>query len=182
MHVRPTWAADTIEATNIPSHYRRLRSHHNGKQMHCGNFETAEHAALQYARLLGPERSAAAAAAAAEAKGVEHLTADEAIAQAAAEGLRLVPASSETGYKGVSRDRGRYRVQIADENGKQMRCGNFETAERAALQYARLLGPERSAAAAAAAAASGHSRKRRADAAPAATTSGRIRRAPTRRE
>ena len=108
------------------------------------------------------------------------LTAEEAIAQAAAEGLRLVPASNETGYKGVSRDGGRYRVQIT-ENGKKMYGGSFETAEHAALQYARLLGPERSAAAAAAAA-SGHSRKRRADGAPAATTSGRIRRAPSCRE
>ena len=108
------------------------------------------------------------------------LTAEEAIAQAAAEGLRLVPASIETGYKGVYRHGGRYKVQIT-ENGKQMYGGSFETAEHAALQYARLLGPERSAAAAAAAA-SGHSRKRRADGAPAATTSGRIRRAPSCRE
>ena len=29
VHVRPIWAADTVEATNIPSHYRRLRSHHH---------------------------------------------------------------------------------------------------------------------------------------------------------
>ena len=147
----------------------------NGKQMCGGSFETAERAALQYARLLGPERSAAAAAA------VIDLTAEEAIAQAAAEGLMLVPASTETGYKGVTRDGGGYRVRIT-ENGKKMCGGSFETAERAALQYARLLGPERSAAAAAAAAASGHSRKRPADSAPAATTSGRIRRAPSCRE
>ena len=91
-----------------------------------------------------------------------------------------MPASIETGYKGVYRAGGRYRVRIT-ENGKKMHGGNFETAEHAALQYARLLGPERSAAAAAAAA-SGHSRKRRADGAPAATTSGRIRRAPSCRE
>ena len=142
--------------------------------MRCGNFETAERAALQYARLLGPERSAAAAAAAFD------LTAEEAIAQAAAEGLRLVPASIETGYKGVCLKRGSYKVQIT-ENGKQTHIGTFGTAERAALQYARLLGPVGSAAAAAAAA-SGHSRKRRADGAPAATTSGRIRRAPSCRE
>jgi hypothetical protein len=152
----------------------RVQITENGKQMYGGIFETAERAALQYARLLGPERSAAAAAA------VIDLTAEEAIAQAAAEGLMLVPASTETGYKGVTRDGGGYRVRIT-ENGKKMCGGSFETAERAALQYARLLGPERSAAAAVAAA-SGHSRKRPADGAPAATTSGRIRRAPSCRE
>jgi hypothetical protein len=107
------------------------------------------------------------------------LSAEEAIATAAAEGLRLVPASNETGYKCVYRDHGRNMLRIT-ENGKQMNCGSFETAEHAALHYARLLGPERSAAAEAAA--SGHSRKRRADGAPAATTSGRIRRAPSCRE
>jgi hypothetical protein len=127
------------------------------------------------------------------------LSAEEAIATAAAEGLRLVPASNETGYKCVSRNGGRYELRIT-ENGKQTHIGSFETAEHAALHYARLLGPERSAAAAEAAAsghsrkrradgapaattaASGHSRKRRADGAPAATTSGRIRRAPSCRE
>jgi hypothetical protein len=163
-----------------------LRITENGKQTHIGSFGTAEHAALQYARLLGPEGSAAAPARAVT-KGVD-LTAEEAIAQAVAEKLTLVTASIETGYKGVWRKDGGYRAVIY-ENGKQTHIGNFGTAERAALQYARLLGPERSAAAAAAAAAavaaaaaSGHSRKRRADGAPAATTSGRIRRAPSCRE
>jgi hypothetical protein len=108
------------------------------------------------------------------------LTAEEAIAQADAEELTLVTSSTVTGYKGVLRDGGRYKVQIT-ENSKQMHLGSYGTAEHAALQYARLLGPERSAAAAAAAA-SGHSRKRPADGAPAATTSGRIRRAPSCRE
>jgi hypothetical protein len=173
----------STHATGYKGVYRHdgryaVRITENGMRMNCGSFETAEHAALHYARLLGPERSAAAAAAA-EAKGVD-LSAEEAIATAAAEGLRLVPASFETGYKCVSRHGGRYTVRIT-ENGKQMNCGNFETAEHAALHYARLLGPERSAAAADAAA-SGHSRKRRADGAPAATTSGRIRRAPSCRE
>ena len=159
-----------------------MRIIENGKRTYYGSYGTAEHAALQYARLLGPERSAAAAAAA-EAKGVD-LTTEEAIAQAVAEELTLVTSSTVTGYKGVLRDGGRYKVQIT-ENSKQMNLGSYGTAEHAALQYARRLGPERSAAAAAAAAASGHSRKRRSDGAPAATTattSGRIRRAPSCRE
>ena len=108
-----------------------------------------------------------------------YLTAEEAITQAIAEKLTLVPSSTDARYKGVHRARtGRYEVQII-ENGKLTYIGSFGTAERAALEYARWLGPERSAAAAAAA--SGHSRKRLADV-PAATRSGRIRSAPSWRE
>ena len=46
-------------------------------------------------------------AAAAEARGDGPLTADEARAAAAAEGLELMPSSrSETGFKGVNKDSG----------------------------------------------------------------------------
>ena len=48
------------------------------------------------------------------------LTAEEAIAQAAAEGLRLVPAICEMGYKGVSRDGCRYRVQHTEHHSHRM--------------------------------------------------------------
>ena len=44
-----------------------VRIRENGKQSYIGHFGTAEHAALHYARWLGPSRSAAAAAAAAAA-------------------------------------------------------------------------------------------------------------------
>jgi hypothetical protein len=110
------------------------------------------------------------------------LTAEEAIALAIAEGLTLVTSAHATGYKGVISDGGRYKVQFT-ENGKQMHGGSFGTAEQAALHYARLLGPARSAAEAAAAMTSGHSRKRPADASTTNTSlSGRIRRAPSCRE
>jgi hypothetical protein len=52
-------------------------------------------------------RSEAAVTAAAEARGDGPLTADEARAAAAAEGLELMPSSrSETGFKGVNKDSG----------------------------------------------------------------------------
>jgi hypothetical protein len=159
----------------------------NGERTYIGCFGTAEEAALQYARLLGRERSAAAAAEAAAAIGRD-LTAEEAITLAIAEGLTLVPSAYATRYKGVTVDRGRYMAKIR-ENGKVKLIGCFGTAEEAALQYARLLGPMRSAAeakaakAAAAATTSCHSRKRPSDALPSdaavARLSGRIRRAPT---
>jgi hypothetical protein len=67
------------------------------------------------------------------------LTADEARAAAAAEGLELVPSTrSETGFKGVSKSGGRYKVEIT-ESGKSRHIGNFATAEEAALCYARIV-------------------------------------------
>jgi hypothetical protein len=136
-------------------------------------------AALQLARRLGPAGSAAAAAAIGR-----DLTPEEALAQAADEGLTLVTSTHATGYKGVCVHGGRYEARIC-ENGEQTRIGCFGTAEEAALQLARRLGPARSAAAAAAAATtSGRSRKRPTDArpsdAPVASLSGRIRRAPSK--
>jgi hypothetical protein len=113
------------------------------------------------------------------------LTPEEALAQAADEGLTLVTSTHATGYKGVCVHGGRYAARIC-ENGEQTRIGCFGTAEEAALQLARRLGPAGSAAAAATAAAttSGRSRKRPTDArpsdAPVASLSGRIRRAPSK--
>ena len=94
--------------------------------------------------------------AAAAAKGLERaeargegprpLTADEARAAAAAEGLELVPsASGQTGFKGVNKSGGRYAVSIK-ENGKSRHLGTFATPEEAALCYARHAGAERAAA------------------------------------
>ena len=69
--------------------------------------------------------------------GGRELTADEARATAAAEGLELVPsAKSKTGFKGVSKNGGKYKVEIK-ENGKLRFLGNFATPEEAALCYAR---------------------------------------------
>ena len=75
---------------------------------------------------------------------------DEARAAAAAEGLELVPSSSnETGFKGVQKHAcGKYVASIC-ENGKQHYLGRFATPEEAALCYARHAGAKRAAAEAA---------------------------------
>jgi hypothetical protein len=115
----------------------------NGKWRHLGNFATAEEAALCYARHIGAERAAV------EAADAQPLTADEARAAAAAEGLELVTsASGETGFKCVYKSGGKYQAKIT-ENGKSRRLGNFATPEEAALCYARHIGAERATAEAA---------------------------------
>ncbi|KOO23385.1 hypothetical protein Ctob_005650, partial [Chrysochromulina tobinii] len=112
----------------------------NGKQRHLGLFATPGEAALCCARYVGAERAAA------EARGDRPLTADEARAAAAAEGLELMPSSrSETGFKNVYKDSGRYAAKIF-ENGKQRHLGLFATPGEAALCYARHVGAERAAA------------------------------------
>ena len=63
--------------------------------------------------------------------------ADEARAAAAAEGLELLPSSSnDTGFKGVFNKGAKYATQIW-ENGKMRLLGTFATPEEAALCYAR---------------------------------------------
>ena len=117
-----------------------------GRRIGC--FVTPEEAALSYARHLGAERAAAKAA---KERGeglntTKPLTADEARAAAAAEGLELVPSSkNQTGFKGVTLTQGKYYVDVY-ENGKGRRIGCFVTPEEAALCYARHLGAERAAA------------------------------------
>ena len=71
-------------------------------------------------------------------------------AAAAAEGLELVPSSSnQTDYKNVSRsDMGMYSA-YRWENGKQRILGNFDTAEEAAMCYASHMTTEEALAAAA---------------------------------
>ena len=72
------------------------------------------------------------------------MTAAEALAAAAAEGLTLVPAENATGFKGVE------PTPIAPASlsrrslrgGRSMNLGCFATAEEAALAVARFLGPE----------------------------------------
>ena len=76
---------------------------------------------------------------------------DEVRTAATAEGLELVPSSSnETGFKCVVKQvsGGKYVAQI-NKNGKQRYLGRFATPEEAALCYARHIGAERAAAEAA---------------------------------
>ena len=136
-----------------------------GKTVSLGDFMTAEEAALAYART--PEAQAAVAAAAAPPEP-PLMTAEEALRQAAAEGLTLLRSegsstgykgvsnsSSSTGFKGVSFKSGKanrlkpYKAQVK-RGGKTVSLGDFMTAEEAALAYART--PEAQAAVAAAAA------------------------------
>ena len=107
-----------------------------------GYFATAEEAALAVARFLGPEGVAAALAP--PAPEPPPMTAAEARAEAAAEGLSLVPAENATGFKGV------YLVKSASKpfsaqlwhGGRPNNLGTFATAEEAALTVARFLGSQ----------------------------------------
>ena len=73
------------------------------------------------------------------------MTAAEAHAAAAAEGLALVPAENATGFKGVSRNKGGtskpFKARAVGTAGAN-HLGCFATAEEAALAVARFLGPE----------------------------------------
>ena len=100
-----------------------------GKQVHLGFFATAEEAALAYART--PEAQAQVA----NAKPAL-LTAQEAVAQAAAEGLKLERSNRTAGYKGVNMHDSRYQARVF-RAGKEVYLGCFVTAEEAALAVAR---------------------------------------------
>ena len=171
-----------------------------GRQHYQGHFATAEEAALAVARFLGPERVAAALAAAPtgdqsrsrelpprrqlppEWTCVEHtsasgastykryhgpggksaqsvaecwrihtgvglvptMTAAEALAAAAAEGLALLRAENATGFMGVYRNGTVHQAVRGDlhRGGRNKYLGMFATAEEAALAVARALGPE----------------------------------------
>ena len=103
-----------------------------GKQVNLGAFATAEEAALTYART--PEARV-------EMAKPVRLTADEAAARAAAEGLTLEPSSNESGYKLVTmvKQTGRFRAETMMGVGKKVHLGIFSTAEEAALAVARVI-------------------------------------------
>ena len=95
---------------------------------------------------VAPSTAARAAAAAAaleiparerkRKKTAEALTADEARAAAAAEGLELAPSSNREGFKGVRMQHGMYMAR-GREKGKLCYLGSFATAEEAAWCYER---------------------------------------------
>ena len=112
---------------------------------YLGIFATAEEAALAVARFLGPEGVAAALAPPAPpAAEPAPMTAAEAHAAAAAEGLALLRAENATGFKGVSRSNTISKPFKAElwRAGRKRNLGYFATAEEAALAVARALGPE----------------------------------------
>ena len=133
----------------------------NGTTLGLGTFATAEEAALGYARSIGAER-AAAEAAGARREGQWLLSADEARAAAASEGLNLVLSSStNSGFEGVCKLKtGKYSARVK-ENGKMLHLGSsFATAEVAALCCARRVREYRVWAEAAAVAAVHHPKKK----------------------
>ena len=76
-----------------------------GERVYLDRFATAEKAALAYARM--PEAQAQVA----KPKPAP-LTAREAVAQAATEGLTLEPSNGAAGYRGVSLDGSRYQAYV----------------------------------------------------------------------
>ena len=133
----------TLQPSNNNSGYRGVRKNSDGrkpkpfqamvwrvgKQVYLGSFATAEEAALAYARTLEAQAQVANPKAA-------PLTAEEAVAQAAAEGLTLEPGNSTAGYKRVNVIGSRYQAQVK-RAGRKVHLGCFATAEEAALAVAR---------------------------------------------
>jgi hypothetical protein len=129
-----------------------------GRTTRLGTFDTAEEAALYFARRIGAEAAAvaameameavASAVARAEATVPMPMTAQQAREAAAAEGLQLVAAANATGFKGVRRYGKRFTSSVStsvSEHGRLKTCLKlkmFDTAEEAALCYARRIGAE----------------------------------------
>jgi len=110
----------------------------DGRRVHLGYFETAEEAAVAYARSKYGRADAAKQLQPRAAPTADGL---EAIRQAEREGLTLVTSGSTSGYKGVCyrpKERGtkKYKLEVTAE-GKSLYLGWFATAEQAALFYAR---------------------------------------------
>ena len=110
-----------------------------GKRVHLGYFDTAEEAAIAYAR---SECGRADAAKLLQPRPAPTPAGAEAIRQAAREGLTLITSgNNNTGYKGVTfcpEQQGRkvYQLRVT-AGGKMVSLGYFATAEQAALFYAR---------------------------------------------
>ena len=103
----------------------------DGKSVHLGCFATAEEAALHVARTPGAQAAAALP---------PPMTADEALAQAEAEGLTLARTDNQTGFRNVSvhvDKKTRPFSAIVTRDGRKAHLGSFATAEEAALHIAR---------------------------------------------
>ena len=109
-----------------------------GRLESLGRFATPEEAALAYARALGPDGSKAAAAMAdAAADAPAPMTAEEALAAAASEGLVLLRSDVASGFRGVHRSSKGKPFKPLWHGGRQHFLGYFATAEEAALMRAR---------------------------------------------
>eukprot|EP00964_Phaeocystis_antarctica_P063312 scaffold37992_cov60-Phaeocystis_antarctica.AAC.1 len=101
------------------------------KKFSVGCFATAEEAALHVART--PEAQAAVAL-------PPSISAEEAVAQAEAEGLTLTRSDNQSGFRNVAVHTGNvpkpYQASVR-RDGKNVHLGSFATAEEAALHVAR---------------------------------------------
>lgn len=109
---------------------------------YLGSFVTAEEAALAYARSLAANPPTQGAL-----FHGDGMSAQEAIAAAEKEGIELIHApGTSSGFKAVSVDtttHKRYPYGVAfSRDGRLIHIGSFATAEEAALEYARAIGPE----------------------------------------
>ena len=132
--LEPGSGAAGYKGVNVDGSRYRANVWRAGKLEHLGSFATAEEAALTVARANGRTDPPAASPAAKPAP----LTAEEVVAQAAAEGLTLEPGSNMAGYEGVSYcvNTFSYKARVT-RTGKLEHLGRFDTAEEAALAVAR---------------------------------------------
>jgi len=122
--------------------------YHEGNNTSLGYFATKEEAALTYARHIGKDE-AARLTAEAPAPRPPPLTAKEALAAAKREGLKLVPAQCNSGFKGVkhvaSPRETPWLASCYHDVGHTTSLGYFATKEEAALVYARYIGKDEAA-------------------------------------
>ena len=108
------------------------------KHRQLGRFATAEEAALEVARALGPVGVAAALE---EQRLYQStgMTAAEALAAAEAEGLTLFKSETSSGYRAVQKNgdgEKKYRAVVV-KDGEKKTLGTYNTAEEGALAVAR---------------------------------------------
>ena len=152
------------QLAKVPSTPRRtpLQIHNLVGRWHFKGQDTEETEEERTARFAAFAAALEAQAKAKAEKAAARLTAPQALAAAAREGLTLVPADNATGFMCVSKDGNHFKAEIKKE-GVVEYLGTFATPEEAALMVAKRLGIQGSAAAAAAAAGKGSSRKRPAE-------------------
>eukprot|EP00900_Chrysochromulina_parva_P028061 jgi/Chrpa1/988/Chrysochromulina_OHIO_Genome00000794-RA len=105
--------------------------------------ETEEERAARFAAFAAKRKAQAEKAAARQAASMRiyggpktDLTAEEALAAAVLEGLTLVPADNETGFKNVMKNGTQFQAQIL-EGGVRSCLGTYATPQQAALVVAR---------------------------------------------
>ena len=132
-------ADNTTGFRNVSRNNSKTKPYHAsvaGKRL--GPFFTAEEAALAVARKLGPKGIAKVKTAEAAQSAAPTMTVAEAVAAAAAEGLELLRADNQTGFRNVSCNSTKPKPYQATVAGTSL--GDFATAEEAALAVARKLG------------------------------------------